>query len=257
MPTKHVITYHEVQAPITDLVTKFGGQPAWLGPPQLPLSRRYGTPMMFVCQIVVPPELLGAGGDRRMAYLLVTEDDEGGYVAETWGSDGGENALIVQPEGSWDGQSAPLNDGPSLYRLVQRGEEWVREPCEFAVELSAGNDRDAHAWDDVDPDDAHAWNTYFAALIEDKIGGVPAPNTNSVPPVSPGPSDWRFLLQLNTKDNEAGDLFFLNFASGGVGYAFLAANGRCGRFLWLREFASAHPHIPRLAAPSLAGKGRG
>ena len=38
MPKKYTITYHEVQMPITDLVTKFGGQPVWWDQPCWPLS---------------------------------------------------------------------------------------------------------------------------------------------------------------------------------------------------------------------------
>ena len=98
--------------------------------------------------------------------------------------------------------------------------------------MHAGDDPEAGAWDDVDPDDTPAWDAYMAALFEDKIGGVPVPTVNE--PAFPDPAHWRFLLQLNTKVNQAGDPFFLNFAPDGVGYAFLSTAGRRGTFLWSR-----------------------
>jgi uncharacterized protein YwqG len=72
----------------------------------------------------------------------------------------------------------------------------------------------------------------MAALFEDKIGGTPVPTINR--PRFPDLQHWRLLLQLNTKDNEGGDPFFLNLASDGVGYAFIARDGHRGMFLWSR-----------------------
>jgi hypothetical protein len=44
---------------------------------------------------------------------------------------------------------------------------------EFDVGLRFGEDPAEGVWDDVDPDDEAAWNNYFDALVEDKIGGMP------------------------------------------------------------------------------------
>jgi len=73
MPRKATITYREVTAPITDPITKFGGQPVWVGDPSWPLSRAHGTPMQFICQV---PSRTGTpcGLEARMAYLFVTDD---------------------------------------------------------------------------------------------------------------------------------------------------------------------------------------
>jgi len=84
----------------------------------------------------------------------------------------------------------------------------------------------------VDPDDTPAWDAYMDALFEDKIGGTPVPTVNE--PTFPDPQSWRLLLQLNTKVNEADDPFFLNFATDGVGYAFISHDGHRGTFLWSR-----------------------
>jgi len=231
MPRKYIIACREVSSPITDLVTKFGGQPVWVDEPSWPLSRQYGTPMQFICQIALPADLFSSL-PARMAYLFVSDDYDHGSVAETCEPKGGENALILQPEGTWEATTLPLRDGPSLYRRTRHSSQWERTPCEFAVELHAGDDLDVGAWDDVDPDDTPAWDAYMDALFEDKIGGAPVPTVNK--PEFPDPAHWRLLLQLNTKDNEAGDPFFLNLASDGVGYAFISRDGHRGRFLWSR-----------------------
>jgi uncharacterized protein YwqG len=231
MPTKHTIAYREAASPITDLITKFGGQPVWVGEPHWPLSRAYGTPMQFICQIALRGDLL-VDVEPRMAYLFVTDDYEHGYVADTWEPDGGENALILQPGPSWDGPVLPLREGPSLYRRAWTDGRWERTACELTVELRQGDDPDAGTWDALDQDDTPAWNAYFDALLEDKIGGTPVPTVNK--PEFPDPKDWRLLLQLNTKGEEEDDPFFLNFADEGVGYAFLSVDGLRGRFMWSR-----------------------
>lgn len=231
MSRKYTIVYREVESPITDLVTKFGGQPVWLCEPRWPLSRQYGMPMQFVCQIALPDDLFG-DVESRMAYLFVTDDHDGGYVAETWDPDAGENALILQPGGAWEGNTLPLREGPSLYRRAWNGTAWERRPSEFAVELHSGDDPPVGTWGDVAQDDAAAWDAYMDALFEDKIGGTPVPTINE--PRFPDVAEWRLLLQLNTKANEVEDPYFLNFASDGVGYAFVSKDGRLGRFMWSR-----------------------
>lgn len=241
MPSKYTISYREVAAPITDPVTKFGGQPVWVEEPSWPVSRTYGTPMQFVCQIALPADLLGpANAGPRMAYLFITDDYQHGYLADTWEPEGGENALILHPGGTREGSTLPLREGPSLYRRTwtglsidpHTGAGWERTPCECAVELQPGDDPEAGTWDEVDPNDTLAWTAYVAALFEDKIGGTPVPTPNEPP--FPDPDQWRLLLQLNTKGEGDEDPFFLNFAWDGVGYAFLSQDGRQGKFLWRR-----------------------
>jgi len=239
MPRKATIAYREVMSPITAWVTKFGGQPVWVEEPCWPLSREHGTPMQFVCQVALAADLFG-GLEARMAYLFVTDDFEHGYVADIGDQESGENAVILQPGGNWNGPTASLREGPSLYRRTwtgvnvdyDTGAGWERTPCEFAVDLRPGDDPEVGAWDHVDPDDTPAWDAYMDALFEDKIGGTPVPTGNWTK--LPDPQDWRLLLQLNTKDNEAGDPFFLNLASDGVGYAFISQDGNRGTFLWSR-----------------------
>ncbi|PRY32668.1 hypothetical protein [Umezawaea tangerina] len=99
--------------PITDPVTKFGGQPVWLDTPTWPLSRELGTQMRFLGQIALPGE--------RLVYLFMTEDEE--YVDDTWEPEGGENACLVQP--------GPV---PSFLRVSDQATGPTYGP-DFAVDL--------------------------------------------------------------------------------------------------------------------------
>jgi hypothetical protein len=233
MPKKYAISYHEVQSPITAPVTKFGGRPVWLEEPRWPVSRLYGSPMQFICQIALDPALFG-DLPTRMAYLFLTDWDYESVFPNTMEPEGGENAVILQPGGTWAGPSLPLYEGPSLYRRAHRNGHWEQAPCELAVELRAGEDPDAGAWDTY-AQRAEARDAYHDALFQDKIGGTPVPTLNNVEVLTEFVADWRLLLQLNAKDNEGnGDPFFLNLSYDGVGYAFISPDGRKGTFLWSR-----------------------
>ncbi|MDQ1626961.1 MAG: hypothetical protein QOI54_705 [Actinomycetota bacterium] len=95
----HELVLSPADAPVTDPVTKFGGQPVWVGEPAWPLSAELGAPMRFIGQLCVPGT---ADSPPRMAYLFMTQDDDAD-VEGTWEADGGENALICRP-----GQPAPF-----------------------------------------------------------------------------------------------------------------------------------------------------
>ena len=47
MKKKYEIEFVESPDPINEAVTKFGGEPVWIGEPQWPLSRTTGNPMQF------------------------------------------------------------------------------------------------------------------------------------------------------------------------------------------------------------------
>jgi hypothetical protein len=188
MPKKCAISYREVMSPITDPVTKFGGQAVWVAEPRWPLSHAYGTPMQFICQIMLTKDIFGEL-PGRMAYVFISDDHEYGYIAGTWEPEGGENAVILQPGGLWDGPYLTLREGPSLYRRMWREGAWLRTPCEFAVELRPGEDPREGLRKPTDSDDAAAWDAYFFALFEDKIGGAPSP-----PSTAPNASNQTMLI---------------------------------------------------------------
>ena len=104
MVGKYDIEFIEADAPITDPVTKFGGQPVWLERPEWPLSKELGRQMQFVCQIALDPDILGVS-PGRMAYLFITGETEDEWVDGTYDPDSGENAVIVQPGGTNDAKT--------------------------------------------------------------------------------------------------------------------------------------------------------
>ena len=119
MVGKYDIEFIEAEAPITDPVTKFGGQPVWLERPEWPLSKELGRQMLFVCQIALDPEIFGVS-PGRMTYLFITRESEDEWVDGTYDPDSGENAVIVQPGGTNDAKTVAESKGPSLYKFVER-----------------------------------------------------------------------------------------------------------------------------------------
>lgn len=43
-----IANYHRAEAPVTEPITKFGGQPTWLEQPQWPLSAAWDKPMRLL-----------------------------------------------------------------------------------------------------------------------------------------------------------------------------------------------------------------
>ena len=233
MRPKYRMTFTAATQPIREAVTKFGGQPTWLSEPQWPLSRMYATPMTFVCQVALAPEVFGRQ-HAKMAYVFMTEYSGQDLYPETWLPDAGENAVLLQP-GGWSAPTVPLVEGPSLSKRVWRDSV----PCEFAVHLELGEDPDAFRvpeeaveldeQGDVVIRDEPAWSAYLRALFEPKIGGTPVPQDMDYPP-SPGPGSWQLLVQFAEQNVP----FSINFGGDGVGYAFLSADGMTARFVHQR-----------------------
>lgn len=202
----HIIQFKRARAPIREAVTKFGGAPVWVGRPQWPIATRTGAAMQFIAQISLDP--FGFAG--AMAYLFMEGENGAG---DTWQPDGGANALIIAPS------DAPLPvdvkgrpDGPGLFELksVPQGNVRQKQACEFAVLL--------HEEEDCEPSDGDDG-------CRNKIGGVPKwLQGDETPP----DGEWLLLLQLNS----ARVPFEVDFGDAGVGYAFLSADGKRGKFLW-------------------------
>jgi len=94
MRQKYSLLFHETQQPITQPVTKFGGQPIWLHAPQWPFSQATGKPMRFICQIALDSALFGEI-PARMAYLFISDGRT--FVDNTFDPDGGEREGMVDP----------------------------------------------------------------------------------------------------------------------------------------------------------------
>jgi uncharacterized protein DUF1963 len=220
MIKKYVLSAVPALTPITEPVSKLGGQPLWVSAPQWPLSKATGKPMSFVGQFVLYPEIFGPL-ETKMAYIFMYDDEP--FVDGTWMPDGGENAVILQP-GTWAGPSINSATGPTLYHATRQPDGTVeRTPVEYALRLLPGEDSDVLDENEFRARDA--WDEYCAYLDESKIGGAPAFLQY---PEYPGPGNWRLLAQLNW------DLFdsTINFGDAGVGYAFIDEEGAAAKFLW-------------------------
>jgi len=224
MAKRGTIVFIPATAPIHEPVTKFGGQPTWLEAPQWPLSRESGKPMRFIGQIALTEEIFGSTVGR-MAFLFMT-DDEDDYVDGTWEPDGGENAVIVQP-GEVTVPTQSLAQGPTLYRMVHPvgADRLVPEPCEFGVRLTLAEDppfvAEQNRWERGDEENRR----YYDAVDGNKVGGTPGFIQGDE---FPGEQFTKLLLQLDSNAVP----FAVNFGDCGVGYAFLSADSRTGKFLW-------------------------
>jgi Domain of unknown function (DUF1963) len=220
MVKKYTLAFHEAAAPITDHVTKFGGQPVWLEEPQWPISRATGEPMRFIGQIALDESLFGplAG---RMVYLFISDGET--FVDNTYDPAGGENALIVQP-GTYEGPVTGQSIGPTVETGVghvgqdQRGSAAM----EYAVTLQLGEDPDVIEGDDALGEEGAGDD---GTVSEVKIGGTPAWLQY---PEYPAGGPWKLLLQFDS----AHVPFYVNFGDAGVGDTFIAEDGLLGAFLW-------------------------
>lgn len=225
MPLTAQIEFVPAPSPIGDAVTKFGGQPVWLGAPQWPLSRSTGNPMRFLCQIALD-ERLFPGALGRMAYVFITDDDA--YVDGTWEPDGGENAVVVQPGPAPSHVAVSSRaTGPTLRDTVQPPgqDRLVAAGREYAARLSI---RDEPAFQ---PEDARRdWTedefaAYATALEGNKVGGAPIFLQGDE---FPGGGPWRLLLQLDSVRVP----FSVDFGDGGIAYAFIDPAGQTAKLLW-------------------------
>lgn len=171
---------------VTEPVTKVGGRPVWREDAQWPLSQQSGEPMQFIGQFEV------RGG--KLAYLFMSKDPG------TFAPDGGENAVIVQPDGRVPAFCAgvrDLTDGPTA------GEDHLPRTAEL--------DADVEVWQFLGgPDVEPLW-----------LQGEETPGESEGKP-------WELLVQLDSTAMP----FSVNFGDAGIGYAFLSPEGDEGRFLW-------------------------
>jgi uncharacterized protein YwqG len=222
MVRKRIISFTEARRPIAEPVTKFGGQPVWIEQPQWPLSRSTAQPMRFIAQVALDAAVFGETRGRA-AYLFMTGGDE--HTDRTCDAEGGENAVVVQP-GKCDARTKPLAEGPTLCVMKKKiRKTLVAVPCEFAVNLEAGEDPDFHDQAELATWPLHEAERYYESLGGNKIGGAPGFLQS---PEFPKGGPWRLLLQLESTSVP----FHINFGDAGIGYAFINQAGDHGKFLW-------------------------
>lgn len=225
MPKKSNLKFQQVNAPVTECISKFGGQPNWLNEPEWPLDKLKGEKMLFVGQIELNNELFGET-TGKMAYIFIDGDEEG---QGTWEPEGGLNAIIVQPGNNDEiatvpdatGPASPMNDYPVDVEVDPNGlaefvvvYDYCDEP-EYLSEEQIGQLID---------DDEQAYDAYAGKMEISKIGGNPFFIQSEEIPIE---GDWKFLCQLHEEYLPV----WVNFGTG-VAYAFIDEEGTYGKFLW-------------------------
>ncbi|GAA4595865.1 hypothetical protein BJY16_001821 [Actinoplanes octamycinicus] len=184
-------------APITEPVTKMGGQPVWVEEPQWPLSSSEKTPMTFIGQIKFP---------YGMVYLFITNATE--YVDNAWEAEFGENAVIVQPGGRLP-----------IFEIIR--DRFSENPRPSLIEPLAVT---AQPTGPTISADHQVWGTPEDTDSRQFIGGDPEWMQAPQVPIA----GYRFLAQLDSHRLP----FPINFGDGGIGYIFLSPDLKEGRFLF-------------------------
>ena len=211
MKKKYSISFQKSLSPITEPVTKFGGQPVWIEKPEWAISKTTGKPMTFICQILLEPEIFGKV-ESKMAYIFMETEN---WESQTWDAEFGDNAVIIQPNGK-NPNNVQLKEGLTI-------------ESEFSVIVTEGEDKEIKeenlAADDFGEDEFSGAED--EKLSENKIGGIPIflqypqfPDDNK--------ENWNLLLQLDSCSVP----FDINLGDAGVGYAFISKAGKAGKFLW-------------------------
>ncbi|MEF2977900.1 DUF1963 domain-containing protein [Subtercola sp. YIM 133946] len=220
------LTFTACDADVGAFVTKFGGQPTWLGAPEWPVSRRFGTPMRFIGQL-----RLSDAGHRSsaMAYLFMTDTVTAGHrVPQNRLMDGGENALVLQPGRNARLRTVPFETGPTAVTAQHRfGRSYpTAEHSVWRAELTPQSDPEFISearYQRLGPAD---WQKYGAAIVGAKMGGTPNFRQGDAFPY--GDPTWQLLLQLPALSTP----FWLDFGYDGQGYAFVNRQLTSGRFCW-------------------------
>lgn len=212
------IKYVRVAKEPEGFVTKFGGEPKWVGKPEWPLSRSTGKPMVFIGQVSLDHALF-PGAKGRMAYLFVTGDDDYVNGAEPWDPDAGENAIVVQPGDKPIVDTTDSATGPTTLTwapgTTSAQPEIYRAMFTPSLEPSFLSDAARQKLTQGQED------AYETAIGPDKIGGTPDFIQGAEFPCSGD----RLLYQVGFQP------FDLNLGDGGVGFAFINSTGTAGRFL--------------------------
>lgn len=195
----------------SEFQTRFGGQPDWLQDPQWPISAGWdGRPMMFICQIRLQKEVFGNDQDR-MAYLFIThkESPESDFFdPDIIFPDGGENAVIIQPNGDISVDVIKKAVGPTLF--TNQGREFVGSPTlimgEDPIFIDSTTYRTLSEERQIE---------YFNQIDGNKIGGTPNFFQDDEIPYN---GNSMLLLQLHTNSLP----FYLEIGASPTLFAFVS-----------------------------------
>ena len=225
MIKRKTIEFQISDSPIRDSVTKFGGQPVWLEGPQWPISRELEKQMNFICQIKLTDDLF-PGSEGKVAYIFMSDDEQ--YVDGTWEPDGGENAVIIQPNGIPQVEVKNIATGPTLQNYAEVAGKDKLQPIDVELKVNLIPSEDPEfVQENVCFDFSEEENEkYSNSLSGNKIGGTPGFLQGDEFPNKETP--WVLLMQLDSCRVP----FTLNFGDSGISYAFINKEATIGKFLW-------------------------
>jgi uncharacterized protein YwqG len=219
---KNIIFNETVSGNVNSVDTRFGGQPDWIGTPQWPLSKSTGKPMRFIGQVRLDDTGLAEDGvatANQIAYLFMS-DNNGDYQIGSESAHGGENAVILQPQGQYEGKNLQQATGPSISEF-----ESGPNVC-YTVTTTDGKEPEFKKQAQRDKMPLDKLSAYEELLGGNKMGGRPAfkqndefPNTNQ---------RWHLVLQLEEKDVP----FKLNLGDAGFLYVYVNKNAKRGYMNW-------------------------
>lgn len=185
--TYNILSFSKASKKIEEPITKFGGQPIWIGEEQWPVSSGWkNRKMMFVGQIAVTKNMLG-NIEGFVAYIFVTHPencDDLFFDPDVIDWNGGENAVVIQTyENKCVGRR--FSDGPTVF-------DEKNEQYEYIPILKEGYDPDFLTSDEYRKLNTEQRDKYFNAIDTNKIGGTPNFFREDAWPKG----EWILLLQL-------------------------------------------------------------
>ena len=213
MGNRGSINFTESESTIREAVTKFGGQPCWLGTPQWPISRNFDKPMSFIAQVQIPVERTEDSAEK-LAYIFMTAGDISDH---TWNPEDGESAVVIQSRDESFVQAIPVEanaTGPTTERSPSFAEAPGTQPdyVEFRVDIDRQEEPDYLSEKELGAITPEQLNEYWTAVQGTKIGGAPAFVQREEYPDDSG--DWILLLQIDSMALP----FFVNFGDGGIAH---------------------------------------
>ena len=203
---KKEFEFIESAQPITDPISKFGGQPVWLNTPHWPLDPYSMQPMLFMGQVVLDVELF-PDAPGLMAYLFfgdALEPIAGSAMAVVL-----QNAQTAAFNTQLDAAITlvPQATGPTIFELTEdRAMEHKTYHLSFcAVKQEAAVPlQERYVYGDLDYEKGYQFSN--SALAGNKMGGQPM----YVEKMDPAPAyfsdpTWQHLLQLAPKKGYVGD----------------------------------------------------
>jgi uncharacterized protein YwqG len=165
MNIQKITEFVEHKEGVNEFVTKIGGQPNWLEEPQWPVLN--DEPMQFMGQVKIN-DIFESEDNPKMAYLFLAD----GVInpdADDFGN--GESAVIIQPGGSYDGETINQKTGP----LLQDKMSGRAMDSEYLPKYESGIE---------DEDDEDSW-------LENKLGGFAFFDSDTE-----APEGMKLLLQI-------------------------------------------------------------